>query len=83
LPGAGPVDTVAACEALRRTVAGYPWGDVAAGLAVTVSIGATGSVPGDTMSSLLRRADAHLYRSKHAGRDRVTGDGGDNGWETV
>jgi diguanylate cyclase (GGDEF)-like protein len=71
LPAGG---VLAACERLRRAVAGYPWGDVAAGLAVTVSIGATVSVPGDTMSTLLRRADEYLYDSKHAGRDRVTGD---------
>jgi diguanylate cyclase (GGDEF)-like protein len=71
LPGA---DAVGACEALRQAIAGYPWAELAAGLAVTVSIGATAAVPGDTMSSLLRRADEHLYASKHAGRDRVTGD---------
>jgi PleD family two-component response regulator len=55
-------------------VAEHPWSELAAGLAVTVSIGATVSVPGDTMSTLLHRADEHLYDSKHAGRDRVTGD---------
>jgi diguanylate cyclase (GGDEF)-like protein len=75
LPRTGMTTVMARCEALRHAVAGYPWAaELAAGLAVTVSIGATASVPGDTMSTLLRRADERLYRSKHAGRDRVTGD---------
>jgi len=39
---------------------------------VTVSVGITLSVPGDTVSHLLRRADAALYAAKTAGRDRFT-----------
>jgi two-component system, cell cycle response regulator len=42
-------------------------------LKVTVSIGVSLSVPGETDSAaLIRRADAALYASKHAGRNRVT-----------
>ncbi len=37
---------------------------------ITVSVGITLSVPGDTVSHLLRRADAALYAAKAAGRDR-------------
>lgn len=39
---------------------------------VTVSIGATLARPGDSVGSLLDRADRLMYASKAAGRDRVT-----------
>jgi diguanylate cyclase (GGDEF)-like protein len=41
---------------------------------ITVSIGVTTSVPEDTVSSMLRRADAALYAAKHAGRNCVRTD---------
>jgi diguanylate cyclase len=40
--------------------------------AVTLSAGFAARRPGETASSLLDRADAALYASKHAGRNRVT-----------
>jgi diguanylate cyclase (GGDEF)-like protein len=41
-------------------------------VAVTVSIGATVAEPGDTVESLLKRADTSMYESKQAGRNRVS-----------
>jgi diguanylate cyclase (GGDEF)-like protein len=41
---------------------------------ITVSIGVTTSVPEDTVSTMLRRADAALYAAKHAGRNCVRTD---------
>ena len=41
-------------------------------LSVTVSIGGTIARPGEDPSETLKRADGFLYRSKEAGRDRVT-----------
>lgn len=41
-------------------------------LSVTVSIGGTMVVPGDTTDTVVRRADRRMYRSKAAGRNRVT-----------
>ncbi len=41
-------------------------------VAVTVSIGATMAVASDTVASLVARADELMYRSKTAGRNRVT-----------
>ncbi|MDP2118146.1 MAG: diguanylate cyclase, partial [Brevundimonas sp.] len=40
--------------------------------AVTLSAGFAQRRPGETASALLDRADAALYASKHAGRNRVT-----------
>jgi diguanylate cyclase (GGDEF)-like protein/PAS domain S-box-containing protein len=42
------------------------------GLSVTISIGGTLLLPGDTPESLVWRADQLMYRSKRAGRNRVT-----------
>jgi diguanylate cyclase (GGDEF)-like protein len=42
------------------------------GLTVTVSIGGTLLLPNDTPESLVARADALMYQSKQAGRNRVT-----------
>jgi diguanylate cyclase (GGDEF)-like protein len=41
---------------------------------ITVSIGVTVSTAADTVSAVLRRADAALYAAKHAGRDCVRTD---------
>jgi diguanylate cyclase (GGDEF)-like protein/PAS domain S-box-containing protein len=41
-------------------------------LSVTISLGATVMRPGDCLESLIRRADALLYESKRAGRNRLT-----------
>lgn len=40
-------------------------------LTVTISVGATLFLPTDTPESVVRRADALMYRSKQAGRNRV------------
>jgi diguanylate cyclase (GGDEF)-like protein len=41
-------------------------------LSVTVSIGATRPYTNDSPESIIRRADELMYRSKQAGRNRVT-----------
>ena len=40
-------------------------------LRVTISIGGTMAIPGDTAASVFRRADAALYRAKDRGRNRA------------
>jgi diguanylate cyclase len=40
--------------------------------AVTVSVGLAERLPGEPQASLIERADAALYGSKHAGRNRTT-----------
>jgi diguanylate cyclase len=41
---------------------------------VTISLGVAAWRKGDTMASLLERADSCLYAAKHAGRNRVVGE---------
>lgn len=41
-------------------------------LQVTISLGVAGLLPGETLHDLLLRADAALYESKRAGRNRAT-----------
>ncbi|WP_213450601.1 diguanylate cyclase domain-containing protein [Rhizomonospora bruguierae] len=62
------------CERVRRTVADQDWSGVGRGLRVTTSAGVTEVRPDDDYSTLLRRADQHLYTAKHGGRDLVVGD---------
>jgi two-component system cell cycle response regulator len=66
-------------ERIRRAVGTQPISTHDGMVEVTVSIGVTGlevfANPADaTVEQLLRRADDCLYRSKHAGRDRITVD---------
>jgi diguanylate cyclase (GGDEF)-like protein len=66
LPGVHLEEASRRGESIRQAMAG-------AGDSVTVSIGAAGFVPSvqGEPNSLLRRADAALYRAKRAGRNRV------------
>jgi two-component system, cell cycle response regulator len=64
-------DAVEHAESLRETV-----GELAVGagnntIRITCSIGAAEWEPGDTIDSLLRRADIALYEAKRSGRNRV------------
>ncbi|MFZ3207359.1 MAG: sensor domain-containing diguanylate cyclase [Geobacteraceae bacterium] len=47
-------------------------------LQLTISIGATLALPGDTMETAIKRADDLMYQSKCAGRNRVTISPADN-----
>ena len=72
-----PDRAAALAEDLRSTIAGHPWAEIAGTVPVTASIGVTSTVasPPSTPADLLSRADAHLYRAKKQGRDRVITDG--------
>lgn len=60
----------ATAEKVRACVEAHEFPDVGA---VTVSAGVTAYRHGDTLASLVGRADAALYRAKAAGRNRVEG----------
>jgi len=61
-------------EKLRRAVADTGIREKDADLRVTVSVGGSLIRPGDSLESLLERADRLMYESKRQGRNRVTVD---------
>lgn len=61
----------AVLERMRTAVEQRNWDDVAAGLRVTISVGAAMWRPGESISQVLNRADAALYEAKNSGRNRV------------
>lgn len=65
-------------ERLRGAVNGQPVDiDGKQGVACTISVGVAQWQPGESVASLLRRADRALYAAKKAGRNRVRGIGED------
>ena len=75
--GAQPGYETAMAEKIRQAVANHPFETREGPVAVTVSIGVTGTVAHeDNLESVLRRADRALYRAKQDGRNRVAVDGG-------
>lgn len=76
LPGVGAAAARERLEAMRRHVATTGTALDIHELEVSASIGLAVLEDGDTeTTSLLRRADAAMYRAKHAGRNRVEGTG--------
>jgi diguanylate cyclase (GGDEF)-like protein len=66
-----------ACRIADQICARTPTMDLApsvGGRRITVSIGVTAATSPDTVSAVLRRADAALYAAKHAGRNCVRTD---------
>lgn len=73
--GRGDDAAFALAEELRLAVEAVRLETERGPMGVTVSIGVTdSSVVGDDLDALLRQADAHLYRAKQLGRNRVCGD---------
>jgi diguanylate cyclase (GGDEF)-like protein len=79
LPRIDPATAVAVCENARKRVQDFPWGRIANGLRVTVSIGlAHGSEsapPADRATTVAEQqlliADGLLYTAKESGRNAV------------
>jgi diguanylate cyclase (GGDEF)-like protein len=63
-------------EALIAAVRAQPWGDLAPGLSVTVSVGLASGKTAE-FASLIERADRALYDAKRGGRDTVVCDVGE------
>jgi diguanylate cyclase (GGDEF)-like protein len=72
LLGYAGLEQAAACgERIRSQVQARPVSVESREVPVTVSVGVSAYRAGDTVASLLGRADAALYRAKSAGRNRV------------
>jgi diguanylate cyclase (GGDEF)-like protein len=74
LPDTDLQDAHLFAEQIRMLVPSIDLSRWLGGRRITVSIGVTASSGADTVSTMLRRADAALYTAKHAGRDCVRTD---------
>lgn len=72
LPGMGVDEASVVAERMRVSVNSRPLTMADASIGASLSIGIAELAPGESMDSLIERADAALYASKSAGRDRAT-----------
>ncbi len=61
----------ACCERICSRIREEPWERMAAGLAVTASVGVAATEDPGHLAGLTRSADERLYEAKRSGRDRV------------
>lgn len=71
LPYAEGDSALVCVERMRAQVHAQPFATSAGALPITFSAGVAQHRPGESLDSLLKRADDALYRAKAAGRDRV------------
>jgi diguanylate cyclase (GGDEF)-like protein len=71
LPETAPDAARKTLDRLRAIIADLDWTAIAAGAAVTMSVGVAAVRENDTADTVLARADAALYRAKDAGRNQV------------
>src|SRR5690606_10371383 len=69
-PGTDLMQSIKRAERLRVAISRGHLGNVK-GLEVTASFGVTQSEPGDSVESIIRRADKALYKAKDLGRNRT------------
>ena len=67
----------ASCKRIRERIREESWEHIAAGLAVTASVGVASTNDPGQLATLARSADQRLYEAKRSGRDRVVSGGGD------
>ncbi len=73
VPAVGIEAATVMAEKLRRIIETKQFTGVPG---ITCSFGITSSVPGDSVTAMIKRADQALYRAKNAGRNRVEVEGG-------
>ena len=68
-------EALAIGERVRRAISGETsdGSDSLIQIPIRISMGVAQLKEGGTLDSLIRDADAALYRAKHAGRDQVSG----------
>lgn len=72
LPDRGHAEALAEAEGIRRAVAESPVMHDSQRIRITISLGVAEVGPGEPAAELYGRADALLYGSKRAGRNRVS-----------
>lgn len=75
LPETSGESAASFCERIRADVEAATFDYDSQPLRATISLGAAALEPGDTLQSIVARADARLYRAKQEGRNRVVGEG--------
>ena len=76
MPETNAQEAAEVAERLAQQIRNTPWSDGEHQLALSCSFGVAQYRSGDSMDSLLQRADAMLYAAKDAGRDCVKVDDG-------
>jgi diguanylate cyclase (GGDEF)-like protein len=71
MPGTELNAASACCERMNQRIRDEPWGQLAAGLTVTASVGVAATDDPSDVAALTRAADERLYEAKRSGRDRV------------
>jgi diguanylate cyclase (GGDEF)-like protein len=71
MPDTDLTGAAATAERVMRAIRAHSWSQVAPELAVTASFGVAELMPGESLDSLIERADQAMYRAKQAGRDRL------------
>lgn len=71
LPGTGGEGAHQVMDRLRQRVGQHDWTALAKGLKVTLSVGVAEIAAGESVSTLMHRADEALYAAKHRGRNQV------------
>lgn len=71
MPGVALQDAKVLAQRLRSAVAGVPFPTPVGPVSVTVSLGVACYSSGDTVETLLERADAAMHVAKRTGRNRV------------
>lgn len=71
LPSTQPVEAMLAIARIQEELAAHPCRYEGRLLPVTFSAGATAYQPGEEKHALMKRADAAVYKAKHAGKDQA------------
>ncbi len=71
LPDTALPEAIDAARQLCERVRDHPWTSIDPDLVITVSVGVATATQVEDPEELLAAADRHLYRAKHAGKDRV------------
>ena len=71
MPGANEDGARDAARRIRAALADRPLDYAGTSLPIRASFGVAVRAPGETMPSMLRRADAAMYEAKRLGRDRI------------
>ncbi len=64
-------DAAAMMERVRKAVSQLTWSEIGQDAKITISCGVTKIEAGDSVDSVIKRADDALYAAKRAGKDQV------------